>query len=156
MDPIGGAASILTLLDAAIKTTKLINHLIHQYRDVPVELCRLKHKVAGLKAQLVLLRALEEALGRDAYELGVLDTAISLEEVIKSSWTALSELCGHLEDHCLADVAGRRGKMKWAVLDASKIKTWELALQEHSAELGNILMLLNLSVHQLFRRPRSY
>ncbi|KAK0109536.1 Ankyrin repeat domain-containing protein 60 [Cadophora gregata] len=144
MDPVGAAASVLTLLDAAIKTTKLINRFVHQYRDVPAEITRLKHKVSVLRSQLVLLRAVEDALGRNSFELDDVEASITLEAFVQRLIIIFSEICGHLEDHCLTDVSGKRSKLKWALLDASKIEKWECEIQQHSAELGNILMLLNL------------
>lgn len=144
MDPVGSTASVLTLLDVAIKTTKLVNRLIKQYQDVLTELSRLRHKVEGLNSQIVLLRLLEDAVGSDAFELGGGDVAATLEGIIRKSTTVLSEICSHIEEQCLVDVISKRKRLKWAIFDASKIRHWDVALHQQSSELDNILLLLNL------------
>ena len=56
MDPIGAAASLITLIDATAKTFKVIHSLIQSYRNVPPKLLDLKYQLDGLHAQLSLLR----------------------------------------------------------------------------------------------------
>ncbi|KAH7306146.1 ankyrin repeat-containing domain protein [Rhexocercosporidium sp. MPI-PUGE-AT-0058] len=144
MDPLGATASVLTLLDVAIKTTKLINRLVKEYQNTHAELTRLKHKVEGLKSQIVLLRLLEETVGSDVFELGGSDVTTTLDGVIRESMSVLSEICSHFEDQCLVSALGKRKRLKWALLDSSRIRQWDGTLHQQSGELGNILLLLNL------------
>jgi hypothetical protein len=48
MDPIGGLASILTLVDTTITTIRVIDGLIRTYRNTPADLAALKHQINGL------------------------------------------------------------------------------------------------------------
>ncbi|KAG4440094.1 hypothetical protein IFR05_004437 [Cadophora sp. M221] len=144
MDPLGATASVLTLLDVVVKTTKLINRLVKQYQNVPAELIRLKHKVDGLKSQIVLLRLLEESLAADVFELNGYEITTTLDEFIRESLSVLTEICSDIEEQCLVDGIGKRRRLKWALLDSSRIRQWDDALHQQSAELGNIVLLLNL------------
>ncbi|KAL5317849.1 hypothetical protein ACEPPN_014949 [Leptodophora sp. 'Broadleaf-Isolate-01'] len=144
MDPLGATASVLTLLEVVVKTTKLINRLVKQYQDVPAELTRLEHQVEGLKSQIVLLRLLEESVGSDVFELGGCDVTTTLNGFIRESMSVLTEICSGFEEQCLINGMGKGKRLKWALLDASRIRRWDDNLHRQSADLGNIVLLLNL------------
>lgn len=156
MDPLGATASVLTLLEVVVKTTKLINRLVKQYQDVPAELTRLEHQVEGLKSQIVLLRLLEESVGSDVFELGGCDVTTTLNGFIRESMSVLTEICSGFEEQCLINGMGKGKRLKWALLDASRIRRWDDNLHRQSADLGNIVLLLNLYVSCNFEDHRIF
>ncbi|KAL2068639.1 hypothetical protein VTL71DRAFT_14976 [Oculimacula yallundae] len=146
MDVLGATASVLTLVDVAIKTTKLIGKLIKQYHNLPADIFALTQKVEVLNGQILLLRLLGDSIGSGVFELGGDDLTAALQGCIGKSTSVLSEICAHFDEQSLVDGDGKRRRLKWAFIDASKIRHWDITLQQQSAELSGILILLNLWV----------
>ncbi|KAL5327270.1 hypothetical protein ACEPPN_004964 [Leptodophora sp. 'Broadleaf-Isolate-01'] len=134
MDPVGATASLITLLGVALQATKLINRAIGHYRDAPNELVRLKHKVDGVKSQLVLLHYLQEAIECDIFKLENAEVTRLVDRFIKDTLPLFSAIYRD----------GKKGRLRWALHDAANIKQWDMSFQRHSADLGSILLLLNL------------
>jgi hypothetical protein len=143
MDPIGGAASVITLLDLAIKTVKVVKNVTQSYVDAPSELFALQHEVDGLQIQLSLLGYVQESVRLDTLELCKVETE-TIARFIEQTLPLLSAICCQLETKILA--TGRTRRIKWALHDAAKVKEWEFSLQRRSSSLSNIILLLNLLV----------
>jgi hypothetical protein len=141
MDPVGATASVITLVDLALKTLKAVNSLTQSYCNAPVELAELKHQLNGLNSQLVLLRLVQKAVGVDALMLGDIDLD-SLECYLRDSVLLLSSIRDRFLQQPLKTSTGRR--IKWALHESSKVKRWEVALRQHANGLTNILLLLNV------------
>jgi hypothetical protein len=91
MDPIGAAASLITLIALAVKTCKVVNKLARTYREVSAEL-------GSLKCQMLLREYVHEAvtlneLSLSEAELTTLD--IFLRETTPI-FTSIENHFGHL------------------------------------------------------------
>jgi len=144
MDPIGTTASLLTLVELAVKTVKLVNHATHSYRYAPTELTRLKDQLDGFKSQLSLLRLLKDALLVDDLRLGEPQVTNTLAQFINHAIQGLHSIHDHFERQIVSTRINIKGRLKLALQDASKFKNWETEVRKHSSDLSNILLLLNL------------
>ena len=144
MDPVGTTASLVTLLSVTLKAAKLIDDLLRNYRDAPVELVRLRHKTNGIKSQLALLQYAQQAVRCNIFDLADTDIVNTLEGFIRDTIPVFSAICNHFEEQSLTDRQGKTGRLKWAIHDASRIKAWDVSLQRQSADLAIVLLLLNL------------
>lgn len=141
MDPVGATASVITLVDLALKTLKTVNSLAQSYYNAAVELAELKHQLNGLNSQLVLLRLVQEAVGDDALELGHVELN-NLEQYLQDTVHLLSSIRDCFLQQPLNAGTGRR--IRWALHDSGKVKKWESAVRRHANGLTNILLLLNV------------
>ena len=145
MDPIGTTASLITLIDLAVKTFKVVNRIVQSYRNALAELIDLKHQVDGLNSQLLLLRQVQQAVSTDPLLLN--NTKVNqLEHFFLTTISLFSEIHDFFEKQSLRTSKG--GRIKWALHYASKVKAWKLNLRHHSSGLGTILLLLNVYVCQ--------
>jgi hypothetical protein len=142
MDPIGASASLLSLIDVALKTFKHIKDLVKGYQNAPVEIKDLEHRLDGLESHLRLLRYVQVAVSNDEGALYLDSTDF---EVLKRSLMATSviflEICTSLTRIIRRD--GRTARLKWALYDAKRVKLWEDRLQRHGDILQRTLLLLN-------------
>jgi hypothetical protein len=152
MDPIGATASVITLIDLAIKTVKVVNGLTRSYRNAAAELIDLNHQLEGLNSQLILLRHVQKAVGVDALMLGEADLE-KLELFLQDTLSLLSPIRDYFEQQMLK--TGKVRRFKWALHDSPKVKGWESALKHHASGLVNILLLLNALGAPSFRMTES-
>lgn len=144
MEPLGATASVVSLLEISLKTVKLVNGFIRRYREAPAEILHLKHQVEGLKAQLVLLHHVQDAVTDEDAGLVGAEAKQSLERFIEDTFPLLQSISIHFEHHSSKNGNKKRVRLKWSFQDSSRIKTWDLTLQRHSARMSDILLLLNL------------
>jgi len=142
MDPIGGATSLITLIDVVVKTFRLIKSLTLSYQNAPEEIQSLRHRIDGLTSNLLLLRHVQitvsadrNALDFDSAEFDPLKRSLSVTSAI------FAEILSFLEKNTLRE--GRSRRIKWALRDASKVKAWEARVQRHGELLQTTLLLLN-------------
>ncbi|RDL41307.1 uncharacterized protein BP5553_01286 [Venustampulla echinocandica] len=146
MDPVSGAALVITLIDVVIKTFKLIKSLTQSYENAPAEIQDLRHRLEGLTSHLLLLRQVQKivsteqnALDLDSIELDHLKRSLDSTRVI------FAEIFSFLK--IKTSKLGCSARIRWAVCDASKVKAWELRLHRHEELLQTTLLLLNRSEH---------
>jgi hypothetical protein len=139
MDPVGATASVITLVNLAIKTVKVINRLSRLYHDAPAEILDLKHQLDGLNGQLVLLRHVQEAVGVNALMLANTDLK-NLDLFLQNTLPLLSSIRDYFEQQTLK--TGKGSRLKWVLHDSSKVKGWESALRRHASGLVNICCYL--------------
>lgn len=141
MDPTGGPASILTLVDTTITAIRVIDGLIRTYRNTPADLVALKHQINGLGSQLILLKHVQTALSADNLCMPGSDRE-HLEQFLQHTSWLFESIRDFLRSRLPKTTKG--GRLKWALHDSQKVKGWELDLQRHASNLANIMILLNL------------
>ena len=141
MEPIGATASIITLIDVAVKTFKAINKITRSYQNAPAELIRLTHQLDCLKIQLVLLQDLQRRVGIDVLLLGNAELN-DLERFLHETIVLFSSIRDTLEQQSLK--TGKVSRVKWALYDSSKVRRWEQEIHRHSGALSNVILLLNV------------
>jgi hypothetical protein len=144
MELIGTSASLIALIDTALKTFKCIKSLVDGYKNAPAEIRDLGHRLDGLDSNLRLLRYVqvtvvkdENALRFDSTDFDVLQRSLMVTSVI------FLEIRTFLTSITRKD--GRTARLKWAIHDAKKVKSWEDRLQLHGDILQRTLLLLNTS-----------
>lgn len=140
MEPVGGAASIITLISIAIKSYSLVDGIIQKYRKAPAEFKDLLHQLDGVHTQLILLHHLQTDIAQN----NMCFVGIEMEHVkrfLENTTIIFSELYCMLEKQALG--AGKCSRVKWAIQDSAKVKRWKTELRNHSGNLANILLLLN-------------
>jgi hypothetical protein len=142
MEPIGASASLLSLIDVALKTFKHIKGLVKGYQNASVEIKDLGHRLDGLDSNLRLLRYVQVTVSNDEGALHLDSTDF---EVLKRSLMATSviflEISTFLTRIMRRD--GRTARLKWALYDTKRVKSWEDRLQLHGDILQRTLLLLN-------------
>jgi len=93
MDSIGTTASLVTLIDVAMRSVKLINNLVRNYHSAPAELIRLQHQVDGLKSQLALLRCVQQAVGGDNFRFDDVECTKTFERFIQDIIPLFQSMC---------------------------------------------------------------
>ncbi|KAH8651856.1 ankyrin repeat-containing domain protein [Tricladium varicosporioides] len=142
MDPIGASASLLTLIDAALKTFKHIKSLVNGYQNALVEIKDLGHRLDGLDSNLRLLRYVQVAVSNDegGLRLDTTDFEVLQRSLMATSVTFL-EISTFLTR--ITRRNGRTVRLRWTLYDAKKVKSWEDRLQLHGDILQRTLLLLN-------------
>ncbi|RDL32359.1 uncharacterized protein BP5553_08815 [Venustampulla echinocandica] len=142
MEPIGTSASLLTLIDVALRTFKHIKSLVNGYQNAPAEVKDLGHRLDGLDSNLRLLRYVQVTLSNDEGALHLDRTAF---EVLQRSLMATSVVFLEIRTFLtrITRRDGRTARLKWALYDAKKVKAWEDRLQLHGDILQRTLLLLH-------------
>jgi hypothetical protein len=141
MDPVGATASVITLIDLAIKTVTVVNNLARSYHQAPAELLDLKYQLMGLNSQLALLQHVQRAVVSGDLMLDSADLK-NLELFFEDTLRLLSSIRDYFEQQLLKSGKGRR--LKWALHESSRVKRWESDLRHHTSALVTILLLLNM------------
>lgn len=142
MEPIGAAASLVTLIDVVFKTFKKINSLINGYQNAPMEMKALWHRMDTLSSHLQLLRRLQLAVSREpiALKLEPHDLQI-LDRSLSATSATFSEIHTFLVNNITRE--GTSARLRWALTDAKKVQVWQRRLQQYADDLQTTLALLN-------------
>jgi len=143
MDPIGAAASILTLVETSIATFKIIDRLICSYRHAPAELLSLKHELYGLFSQLILLKQIETYVSYTTLQVAEEEFS-HLARFLRSTTQFYISIRDFFTQQTLRD--GKSGRVKWALSTSRKVAKWKQDVQHHSLDLAQIMVLLNVPV----------
>jgi len=149
MDPVSASASLITLIDLAFKTFKLIKRLAHNYHDAPAEMKDLLYRLDGLNISMILLRHVQVAVSNNQSALNLdSDDFETLRQSLTATSVIFSEIQSFLETNEInALKEGRGARLKWVLRDGSKVRAWEIRLRRHANDLQNTLLLLNKSEH---------
>lgn len=109
MDPVGATASVITLVDLAIKAVTVVNNLARSYHQAPAELLDLKYQLMGLNSQLALLHDAQRAVVSGDLVLGGADLK-NLELFLRHTLPLLSSIRDYFEQQLLESGKGRRLK----------------------------------------------
>ncbi|KAF8860338.1 ankyrin [Acephala macrosclerotiorum] len=149
MDPIGGAASLVTLIDVAINTFKLIHSLTQRYQHAPAEIQDLRHRLEGLSSHLLLLHQVQKTMSTTETALDLDSTELEfLKQSLNTTSIIFAEILDFLKKKTITN--GRTARLRWVFGDASKVKAWETRLQRHGGVLQTTLLLLNNRYSNLF------
>jgi hypothetical protein len=138
MDPIGGAASLITLIDTAVK----VFNLVQRYQDAPREIKDLCLQLDGLKTNLLLLRHVQSSVSFSRHALALDSTDFNqLKQFFEVTTIIIDDICDCLGKY--SNKTGRSAHIKWAIRDSSKVKGWQLKLRRQENTLQLSLNLLN-------------
>ncbi|KAG4442957.1 hypothetical protein IFR05_001570 [Cadophora sp. M221] len=145
MDPIGGAASLITLINTAVKAFSLVQ----SYQDAPREIEDLRLQLDGLKTNLLLLRHVQSSVSFSRHALALDSEAFNqLRQAFKATTIIIKDICHCLEKY--SNKTGRSAHIKWAIHDSSKVKGWQLKLRRQENTLQLTLNLLNQRYSSLY------
>lgn len=144
MEAIASAASVLTLIGAAITTSREILILVQISRKAPVHINRLATELTDLHGILETFKGLLAGKGTES-DLTVIKMLDNLREVLANCVKVLLDvkrIVSHFLDHSGGVVAGRWQAFVWATFKRDEVSTLQETLSSYKA-------MLNLSLGAL-------
>ncbi|KAH7351315.1 ankyrin repeat-containing domain protein [Rhexocercosporidium sp. MPI-PUGE-AT-0058] len=138
MDPLSGVASLLTVIDAAVKAFGIAQ----SYLEAPCEINVLRLQLDALKTNLLLLRHVQSSVSFSRHALALESAEF---DQLKHFFDATTIIIKDIRD-CLGKYStntGRSARIKWAIRDSSKVQGWQLKLRRQENTLQLTLNLLN-------------
>jgi DNA-binding transcriptional ArsR family regulator len=137
MDPIGSAASLITLLQTVAITAKAVTSFCRRVHDAPVELAALAVRLLVLQAELDALKYVQ---GLDVDKFLPEETRV----LIMSALIKVDETINEIHEVCTRALGkvGVRGRLRWALLDHKTAKQHLERLRSVEATLTLLLQVL--------------
>ncbi|KAI9714926.1 MAG: hypothetical protein M1812_006239 [Candelaria pacifica] len=143
MDPVSGAASIITLIGATIATGSIATSLVRNVQDAPKELGAIGTKVSALRSNLEQLRQIGQNLGYD--EEGTLDVHFrqSIALSLNTTLSALRNVRSYLQPYRDGLNLQKRKRIQWALLGRSRVEELWRGLDTSQQSLCLSLQILD-------------
>ncbi len=142
MDVVGTAASLVTILDVALRVTKAARNLAKDIEGAPVELRNVFNKLELVRSLLQQLLALRPELGDRAKEFLPLDFRMSLATALEQTSHAInkaSTVCRYRGGRI-----GVRTRFRWALVEKTSVDKALVQLKGAESSLMLALQLLEL------------
>lgn len=142
MDPIGAAASLVTLIALAKEITVCSRDFVRRYRGTPEGFSRVREHVLQLEVQLRLLDSLQQHFSREGF-MGQHEYE-EVQQVLSKTYTTFSSLKDFLAQ--FKDGHSMRTRVRWALRDEARTQIWVQQLQQHQNGLTSVLTMLHMLV----------
>ena len=139
MDPVGGVASLLTLVATAISITKTTIKLIHDIQDAPRELQEIVIKISIVRNQLEQLSGIGRSLGEDDDRISSTEFRSTVTYALDVTRDANLNIIEAIRP--LMSKHGFTSRLQWALLERNRI---EKLLEKLNAAQSSLCLALQI------------
>jgi hypothetical protein len=144
MEPIGAAASLITLISLSKEIATKSRNVIRRYRNSSQALSLVRQHMLQLETQLFLLRDVQDFFAHTKIH-GEKET-LALRDTLAQTHSTFLSVREFLSQH--TEKTGSRARLQWAIRDEARVRQWVDDLQQLTHSLNSIILMLNMLVYR--------